>query len=253
MASPRLCSVADCDKPVHARGWCNTHYQEMRQRPRCSVPGCDSPVEAHGWCKLHHDRWRRHGNPLWQPRERMLHCSQVGCGRPTHARGLCSTHLARQRQGRDMLPPVREQGLAARRYLEELLARHHRPEDPCIIWPFRRDRDGYASQIKLNGRCVGVHRHICTLVHDEPPTPQHQAAHLCLNGHEGCCNPAHIYWATPAQNHADKLGRIRRMLGSSCPPGFWSAQPPGGSGITGRVDVRAQIRADYATESSPEN
>ncbi len=36
---PALCSVSDCDKPVHVRGWCSTHY----------------------W------RWYRHGDPNTEP------------------------------------------------------------------------------------------------------------------------------------------------------------------------------------------
>lgn len=36
MATPRLCSIQDCDKPAHRRGWC--------------------------W--RHHNRWKKYGDPL---------------------------------------------------------------------------------------------------------------------------------------------------------------------------------------------
>ena len=34
----------------------------------CTVPDCDRPYDSIGWCGMHGQRWRRHGDPLWQPR-----------------------------------------------------------------------------------------------------------------------------------------------------------------------------------------
>jgi len=31
MASPRLCTAEGCDKPVHGRNWCQTHYDRWRK------------------------------------------------------------------------------------------------------------------------------------------------------------------------------------------------------------------------------
>ena len=31
---------------------------------RCSVENCNKPAHARGWCGLHYQRWKRHGNPL---------------------------------------------------------------------------------------------------------------------------------------------------------------------------------------------
>lgn len=30
----------------------------------CSIPNCDKPVCGHGWCNAHYKRWLRHGDPL---------------------------------------------------------------------------------------------------------------------------------------------------------------------------------------------
>ena len=30
----------------------------------CSIPGCDKPVKFKGWCSGHHQRWYRYGSPL---------------------------------------------------------------------------------------------------------------------------------------------------------------------------------------------
>lgn len=46
---------------------------------------------------------------------------------------------------------------------------------------------------------------MCKLVHGEPPTPKHHAAHNCGNGHNGCLNPNHLRWATCKENMDDKV------------------------------------------------
>src|SRR5690606_29105850 len=38
-----------------------------------------------------------------------------------------------------------------------------------------------------------------------PPTVEHEAAHSCGKGHEGCVNPHHLRWATSTENKADTL------------------------------------------------
>jgi hypothetical protein len=81
--------------------------------------------------------------------------------------------------------------------------------DECLLWPFAKLRNGY-GQFNSNGHSVRLHRHICILVHGEPPSPKHEAAHSC--GTRACGNPKHIRWATPKENHADQIahGTINR-------------------------------------------
>lgn len=70
------CTVPDCDKPIQARGYCNTHYTRwhkhgdplvvMRRGPRpqnkvCTFPDCDGPSRARGYCTTHYNRWKRFG------------------------------------------------------------------------------------------------------------------------------------------------------------------------------------------------
>jgi hypothetical protein len=47
-----------------------------------------------------------------------------------------------------------------------------------------------------------VHRLECERVHGPPPTPQHEAAHLCNNGRGGCIEGSHLRWMTRAENAA---------------------------------------------------
>lgn len=73
-----------------------------------------------------------------------------------------------------------------------------------------------------DGKQWWAHRYMCTLVHGEPPTPKHTAAHNCGNGHEGCVTPLHLDWKTQAENLEDCRihgtlvrhwgGNVRRLL-----------------------------------------
>jgi hypothetical protein len=74
-------------------------------------------------------------------------------------------------------------------------------KDWCLMWPFYRLR-GYGSFGYL-GKSYYAHRFMCELVHGKPPTPDHQAAHSCGNGHLGCVNPHHLSWKTQSENQLD--------------------------------------------------
>lgn len=69
----------------------------------------------------------------------------------------------------------------------------------CLIWPFARKSNGYA-----NLSSGPAYRVMCRLVHGDPPTVAHHAAHSCGNGRGGCINPKHLRWASPAENENDK-------------------------------------------------
>ena len=43
----------------------------------------------------------------------------------------------------------------------------------------------------------------CTMAH--PPTAEHETAHSCGKGHEGCCNLHHVRWVTYHENRADMV------------------------------------------------
>src|SRR5690606_20841041 len=45
------------------------------------------------------------------------------------------------------------------------------------------------------------------------PTPRHEAAHSCGNGHLGCCNPRHLRWASHVANMADKVEHGTHQIG----------------------------------------
>lgn len=61
MAAELVCKIKGCDKPHHAKGFCNTHYTQHRisfSKP-CLVEGCDDPSRSKGFCEHHYKEFRR--------------------------------------------------------------------------------------------------------------------------------------------------------------------------------------------------
>ena len=71
-----ICDVADCLKPIHAKGWCRLHWERMHSTCRldivtiqspmiepvpCEVEGCDQPSNSKKMCIMHYNRVRRTG------------------------------------------------------------------------------------------------------------------------------------------------------------------------------------------------
>jgi hypothetical protein len=76
------------------------------------------------------------------------------------------------------------------------------PDPKCLIWPFYRQPTGY-GQLGLNGKNHYAHRLMCEMAHGQAPTPKHEAAHRCGNGHQGCVNPRHLAWKTKTENRRE--------------------------------------------------
>lgn len=131
----------------------------------CGVDGCGSPATGRGFCNKHYQRWYRHGDPT------------AGDDRQTKS------------------------GQAI-----QWLKAHVRHADArnCLTWPFARFPTGRAK-IGFEGRTTFAYRVMCCLAHGDPPTAQHEVAHSCGRGHEGCVNPAHLRWATSAENGQDMV------------------------------------------------
>ncbi|AXV15116.1 hypothetical protein CYG48_05020 [Neorhizobium sp. SOG26] len=94
-----------------------------------------------------------------------------------------------------------EQG-APQRFIEHLLAAE--PTEACIEWPYATLPNGY-GHLWVDGVDIVASRYICERVHGKPPTPDHDAAHSCGRGKQGCVNPAHVSWKTRSENEGDKV------------------------------------------------
>ncbi len=95
--------------------------------------------------------------------------------------------------------------------------------DACLTWPFSRMPNG-RGRIFYGGDSTGAHRVMCILAHGDPPTPSHEAAHRCGNGHLGCVHPGHLWWATHAQNMAEMVSHGRSQRGTRGPTNVLSEE-----------------------------
>lgn len=97
-----------------------------------------------------------------------------------------------------------------RQWIQDHLTYPH--EGCCLIWPFARHMTGYGT-IGVDGKNTYAHRYMCRLVHGEPPTPQHHAAHSCGRGPDGCVNPHHLSWKTNSENQMERRPNpLRRKM-----------------------------------------
>lgn len=145
-----------------------------------------------------------------QPKDKPLTekdvCSVPGCerssARANHGRrGLCNTHYHRVRKHGDPHQCVQQPKPAI-----DWLTEHAVYEGTeCLVWPFHRMKNGYGLIHKPGGSMTTASALMCEMAHGQKPTPAHEAAHSCGNGAKGCVNPNHLYWATPAQNQADRV------------------------------------------------
>jgi hypothetical protein len=130
-------------------------------------------------------------------------CSIPNCGKPRDSRGLCRAHYESWRvKNRHLVSTPTSKTTWP--YLEEHGVRA--TTDDCVIWPFRRERTGYAiiySPERHTG--IVVSRIVCARIHGEPPAPDMVAAHSCGNGHLGCINGRHLRWATREENAVERL------------------------------------------------
>ena len=62
-AAAKKCCVQGCTAPHHARGYCKSHYSQLRRRGTvqddeaaeslCEIAGCSKPAEKNKRCKTH--------------------------------------------------------------------------------------------------------------------------------------------------------------------------------------------------------
>lgn len=165
----------------------------------CCVDNCNgnatnSAGGRRGYCSKHYWHWK-----LSRPSAPT--CSVDGCLSPQYAKSLCNKHWQRWKDHGDPVGGRTPNG-KHKEFLENAVLAYS--GDECLIWPYFRNHHGY-GKIHINGRNAYVHRVVCERIHGPAPTPKHQAAHSCGNGHLGCCNSKHLRWATVSENQSDRV------------------------------------------------
>lgn len=130
-------------------------------------------------------------------------CSVEGCGKPVEKRGWCTAHYKRWRRHGNPEGGGPKKGQVQEYYRNIVLKCERGPDDECLIWPYSKS-DG-RGQISFGGQPTLVSRLVCEEKHGPAPTPDHEAAHSCGKGNQGCVTKGHIRWATPSENQMDRV------------------------------------------------
>jgi|SRR5687768_7530087 len=129
-------------------------------------------------------------------------CSVDICNKPVLTRGYCRSHYRRLLRHGDPLGGAPERDGAPMRFINEVALQH--ASDECLTWPFGKNGGGYGV-VWIDGKHVVASRYVCELANGAPPTPDHEAAHSCGKGKDGCIAPSHLSWKTRTENESDKL------------------------------------------------
>ncbi len=131
-------------------------------------------------------------------RRTKLDCSVEGCKTKKWKGGFCKLHFRRKEKFGD--PLAEPEPTPVQAFIQKAATC---TDKDCLIWPF--ETQDPRAHVRINGVIVFASRHVCTLAHGDPPTPEHETAHSCGKGHLGCLNADHLRWATKIENQADRL------------------------------------------------
>lgn len=174
-------------------------------------------------------------------------CTMPGCNKPRYGHGYCAMHLYRVKKHGDPNKVLHPGRGVLRRWVEDVALQFE--SDDCLTWPFKTAVRGY-GKLYVDGREMLASRYICERFNGPPPSAEHEAAHSCGKGHEGCVNKRHLSWKTPVENAADKIGHGTATRGErSILAKLTTPQVQEIRGLIGRVSQR-EIAARFGIDQS---
>lgn len=142
-------------------------------------------------------------------------CTIPDCGKPHMAKGYCNSHyLKLYTKGDPLWSPPKKKCVEAMEFIDDVVMNQH--DTGCLHWPFMTNPQGYA-RIQIDGKQKMVSRIVCDRVKGAPPSPHHEAAHSCGNGHLGCVSKWHLSWKTSKENKDDQVIHGTRLKGEKIP------------------------------------
>lgn len=108
----KFCCHSHQMKWQRAKG-CYTAEAIIENRGTCGLEGCEQPVHAQGYCRSHYMRMWRHGDPEHvQPPKAARTCSEPGCDGKYAARGFCFKHYHERRSRGEFSSPATVRSVA---------------------------------------------------------------------------------------------------------------------------------------------
>jgi len=205
----KSCTVDGCGKPLRARGYCGSHYNQILNPDR--HPKVTRTCEQ---CGVEYDTVRTNG------RFHSLECRDAARWGGTKAERVEAREMARLAHAQDRVPVDRRAiSLAASLHLRSPLrvaledgdsegvldairACVLVDENGCWVWQ-RKMRDGYPVLL-IAGKMRQIHR-LALEASLGAPLGAQPAHHICAN--TGCCNPSHLQPVTHRENVAEMLSR----------------------------------------------
>lgn len=170
----------------------------MLPQSTCTIPDCARPHHGKGWCKTHWFRWYRNGDPLVKTKVIPPPdiCTVDDCDQPFMAKGYCNTHYHRLTRGAEILTPIIHLSTEERFFpMVDLDG-----ADGCWLWQGRL-LQGYGTfaAFNQNGEYKNqrAHRFSYLMAFDSIPDGLH-LDHLCRV--RNCVNPMHLEPVTAAVN-----------------------------------------------------
>lgn len=188
----KVCSVAECEKQVHARELCSMHYRRnrihgdptlvwvMRGTKFCVVEGCDRPERARTYCDKHYQTWKKHGDASYvRPAGEVPHGTLTGYGMHKCRCDSCRAAQAKSQRAHNL----RKFGLTP----EDYDRMWHEQQGVCAIC--RLEGSGtFGGRLMAVDHCHATGRvrgllcqrcnHAVGLLHDNPDRAMALAAYL---------------------------------------------------------------------------